>query len=192
MGPLAVLDLAGLDVTWRIRQSRRELIAHDASYARLGDELYALGRFGQKTGRGYYRYEGREKQDDPEVMELALRLSRQLDIVQRSISDREILERCLYSLIDEGARALGEGIAYRSTDCDVIYVEGYGFPRWRGGPMHYASEIGLPSVLEGLERYRVELGKYGAMWFEASQLLRERAAAGAGFETLDPSRKHSI
>jgi 3-hydroxyacyl-CoA dehydrogenase len=188
MGPLAVLDLAGLDVTWRIRQSRRELIAHDASYARLGDELYALGRYGQKTGRGYYRYEGRQKKDDPEVMELALRLSKELDIVQRSISDREILERCLYSLIDEGARVLEEGIAYRSADCDVVYVEGYGFPRWRGGPMHYAGEIGLRSVLAGLERYRVELGRYGAMWFEASQLLRERAAAGAGFETPDRSR----
>ena len=188
MGPLAVLDLAGLDVTWRIRQSRRELIAHDPSYARLGDELYGLGRYGQKTGRGYYQYEGRQKKDDPEVVELAVRLSRQLDITRRSIGDGEILERCLYSLIDEGARVLEEGIAYRSSDCDVIYVEGYGFPRWRGGPMHYAGEIGLGSVLEGLERYRDALGEYGAMWFEPSRLLRERAGGGGRFEPLGHAR----
>ena len=187
MGPLAVLDLAGLDVTWRIRQTRRALIAHDPSYARLGDELYALGRFGQKSGRGYYRYEGRERKDDPEVTELALRVSQELGIARRSITDREILERCLYSLIDEGARVLEEGIAYRAGDCDLVYVEGYGFPRWRGGPMHYAREIGLQSVVAGLERYRSELREYGAMWFEASQLLRERAAAGGGFETLEYS-----
>jgi 3-hydroxyacyl-CoA dehydrogenase len=187
MGPLAVLDLAGLDVTWRIRQTRRARIAHDPSYARLGDELYALGRFGQKSGRGYYRYEGRERRDDPEVTELALRASQELGIARRSITDREILDRCLYSLIDEGARVLEEGIAYRSGDCDLVYVEGYGFPRWRGGPMHYAREIGLQSVVAGLERYQSELREYGAMWFEASQLLRERAAAGGGFETLEYS-----
>jgi 3-hydroxyacyl-CoA dehydrogenase len=187
MGPLAVLDLAGLDVTYRIRESRRAQIAHDLSYARMGDELYALGRFGQKTGRGYYRYEGRDRRDDPDIIELAARLAEELGIARRPISDIEILERCLYCLIDEGSRVLEEGIAYRPGDCDLIYVNGYGFPSWRGGPMHYAGEIGLRTVLAALDRYRTTLGDYGAMWFEPSKLLRQLAASAVGFEAFGNS-----
>jgi 3-hydroxyacyl-CoA dehydrogenase len=184
MGPLAVLDIAGLDVTFRIRESRRAEIAADPSYARLADELYALGRFGQKSGRGYYRYAGRERSDDPEVVEIAESLARTLDIPRRSISNQEVLERCLYSLIDEGARVIEERIALRAGDCDVVYVHGYGFPAWRGGPMHHADEIGLARVVAGLEKYREALGNYGAMWFQRSQLLQRLAASGERLGTF--------
>lgn len=172
MGPLAVLDLAGLDVTYRIRQSRRAEISHDPSYAALGDELYRLHRYGQKSGRGFYHYSGRERQEDPEIVTIAQSLARTLGVPQRPVSDTEILERCLYSLIDEGCRVIEEGIASRASDCDVVYVHGYGFPSWRGGPMHYADAIGLDVVASALDRYRTALGDYGKQWFQASELLQ--------------------
>lgn len=185
MGPLAVLDLAGLDVTFRIRESRRCDIAADPSYAKLGDELYALGRFGQKSGRGYYRYEGRERKDDPEVVDLAEAIAGKLGIRRRIITEQEVVERCVYSLIDEGARVLEEGIAARASDCDVIYVYGYGFPAWRGGPMHYADELGAGHVNDAIERYRRALGAYGDQWFQGSQLLKRVAANRERFSAAD-------
>lgn len=191
MGPLAVLDLAGLDVTYQIRQSRRSELAADPSYAKLGDELYALGRFGQKTGRGYYRYEGRQRFDDPEVVEIAEALARSFGIRRRAISDREVQERCVYSLINEGARVLEEGVATRASDCDVVYVHGYGFPAWRGGPMHYADEIGLATITDVIERYRNSLGAYGSQWFQSSDLLKRMAASGERFATFDNQAGHS-
>jgi 3-hydroxyacyl-CoA dehydrogenase len=181
MGVLSVVDLAGNDITYQVRQSRREEIARDPSYQIISDRLYELGRNGQKTKRGFYIYEGRERIDDPEVVELAEKLASELGIERRVISDEEILERCLYTLINEGADILHEGIAYRSGDCDLVWVNGYGFPAWRGGPMQYADEIGLDKVFDSLNKYREKLGAYGAMWFNPSPLLANLVKDGRKF-----------
>lgn len=178
MGVIAMHDLAGIDVSYLIRESRRDAIAHDPSYCKVADELYALGRYGQKTSRGYYRYEGRERHDDPEVVAIAERAAAQLGIVRRTISDAEIHDRCLLMLINEGIQLLDEGIALRSGDIDLVWINGYGFPAWLGGPMHYAESLGLPQVLERIRHYRDSLGSYGAMWFQPAPLLERLVASG--------------
>ena len=134
MGPLAVADLSGIDVFWRIQQ---ELPAAAANGI---DRLYAAGRYGQKTGAGFYKYdESRKPAADPAVLAL-------LQKAHRAISDEEIVERCIYALINEGAKVLEEGIASRAVDIDVIYLTGYGFPTYRGGPMFYADTVGLNKI----------------------------------------------
>ncbi len=171
MGVLSMYDLAGIDVGFHVRESRREEIAHDPSYELVADRLYEMGRYGQKTGRGFYVYEGREQKPDPEVEQLCVDIAAELGIPRREIGDREILERCIYMLINEGADILEEGIAYRPGDIDVVWCNGYGFPRFRGGPMQYADEIGPKTVLDGINHYRESLGEYGRMWFRPSPLL---------------------
>jgi len=171
MGVLSMGDLAGIDVGFSIRESRREALAHDPGYQAIQDALYALGRHGQKTQRGVYQYKGRERIDDPEVDVLAKDLAKKLGIERRVIGDQEILERCLYPLINEGCLILEQGIAERSGDCDLIWVNGYGFPAARGGPMHYASEIGYATVLEGMQKYQRVLGDYGRIWFTPAESL---------------------
>ncbi|MDT4836964.1 Fatty acid oxidation complex subunit alpha [compost metagenome] len=178
MGMLAVQDLAGIDIGYLIRESRRELIARDPSYCKLGDALYQLGRYGQKTGAGFYRYEGRERLDDPLVTELAGGLAAELGIARREISAQEIHDRCLFSLINEGIQLLDEGIALRSSDIDLVYINGYGFPAHVGGPMHYAESLGLDQLLARLQHYRQALGAYGEMWFQPAPLLERLVAAG--------------
>ncbi len=178
MGMLAVQDLAGIDVGYMIRESRREVIGHDASYCKLGDELYALGRHGQKTKAGFYRYEGRERLEDVEVTALAARIADQLGISRRTIGDQEILERCLFGLINEGIQLLDEGIALRSGDIDLVFINGYGFPAWRGGPMHEAQSLGLDHLLARLQHYRHALGQHGETWFQPAPLLERLVAAG--------------
>ena len=181
MGALSMIDLAGNDVSHLVRESHREDIAHDPSYQLMSDKLYDQGRYGQKTGRGFYIYEGREKLADAEVDELAKQAAAELGITRRSISDQEIFERCIYMLINEGADILDEGIALRSSDCDIVWVNGYGFPAFRGGPMQYADEIGLDKVLDSINQYRTRLGEYGAMWFKPSPLLEKLVAEGRTF-----------
>ncbi|WP_447740482.1 3-hydroxyacyl-CoA dehydrogenase NAD-binding domain-containing protein [Pseudomonas laurentiana] len=178
MGPMAMHDLAGIDVSFLVREARREAIAHDPSYCRLADDLNALGRFGQKTGRGAYLYEGRERKEDYEVITLAERIAGELNIVRRPIAAQEIHDRCLYMLINEGLQLLDEGIAERSSDIDLVWINGYGFPAWLGGPMQYAEEVGLERVLAGIRQYRQSLGEYGQMWFEPAPLLERLVAAG--------------
>ena len=178
MGIISVADLAGIDVSYRVRESRRDAISHDPTYHAIQDRLFELGRYGQKTGRGSYFYEGREKKNDPEVMTLCKQLAQEHGIQRRQISDQEVLERCLYPLINEGIQILDEGIAYRSGDCDLIWVNGYGFPAWRGGPLHYAGEIGLDTVLTGMNHYHKALGEYGEMWFKPVPLLEKLATEG--------------
>ena len=185
MGPITMMDMIGLDVLYHMREGNRDAIAHDPGYAVMGDELCSLGRYGQKTGRGYYLHEGRKQQDDPEIITLAERLAAELGVTRRDIGEDEILERCLYPLIDEGARILEEGIAYRAGDIDLIYTNGYGFPVWRGGPMHYADEIGLDKVYASLNRYRRELGAYGEKWFRPSELLQKLADSGQTFNEYE-------
>ncbi|MGO4310721.1 3-hydroxyacyl-CoA dehydrogenase NAD-binding domain-containing protein [Pseudomonas sp. KB_15] len=178
MGVLAMHDLAGIDVSFLVRESRRDVIAHDLGYCKLADALYALGRFGQKTSRGYYLYEGRERKDDPQVVALAERIAGESGIQRRAISDQEIHDRCLLMLVNEGIQLLDEGIAQRSSDIDLVWINGYGFPAWRGGPLHYAEGLGLAQVLGRISHYRESLGAYGAMWFQPAALLGRLVACG--------------
>ncbi|WP_448680716.1 3-hydroxyacyl-CoA dehydrogenase NAD-binding domain-containing protein [Pseudomonas nicosulfuronedens] len=178
MGVLSMTDLAGLDVTFLVRDSNRAAFAHDPSYFRIGDELNALGRHGQKTARGFYLYEGRERREDPEVLALAKRLAGELNVAQHAISDEEIHDRCLFMLINEGIQLLDEGIALRAGDIDLVWVNGYGFPGWLGGPLHYAERLGLGKVLDGIRHYRDSLGDYGRMWFQPAPLLERLVAGG--------------
>ncbi|WPP46539.1 3-hydroxyacyl-CoA dehydrogenase NAD-binding domain-containing protein [Pseudomonas sp. AN-1] len=178
MGVLSMYDLVGIDVGYLIRTPLREALATDPSYYRVADELYALGRYGQKTGRGMYIYEGRERHDDPEVLAMAERLAAELGIQRRVISDQEIHDRCLFVLINEGIQILDEGIALRAGDIDLVWTCGYGFPTWLGGPLHYAEHLGLERVLGGLNQYREQLGAYGEQWFKPAALLERLVAAG--------------
>ena len=178
MGIHAMADLAGIDVGARVRQERRSEIAHDPAYQAVQDRLFELGRLGQKTGRGSYIYEGQTRVEDPEVVQISKELATRHGVAHRQIDDQEILERCLYPLINEGFLILEEGMATRPGDCDLIWVNGYGFPDWRGGPMHYADEVGLPRILDRMNHYRQSLGAYGEMWFTPAPLLEELANTG--------------
>ena len=135
MGPLAVRDLAGIDVGFMIRKGRR--LPADESFSPILERLVAAGRLGQKAGQGYYRYDGRTRMPDPEVLALIEGVSRDSASGGGGIPDEEILERLLHPLVNEGARILEEGIALRAGDMDVVYVNGYGFPAYRGGPMFW-------------------------------------------------------
>jgi len=179
MGPNAVSDLAGLDVGYRIRRERADR-PRDPRYYRAADLLVEAGRLGQKAGRGFYLYPqgSRKRVRDPEVEALIVAESQRLGVARREISETEIRERCLFALINEGARLLGEGIASSAADIDAIWCNGYGFPRFRGGPMFYADTLGLATVLEGLERYAREQG--AEIWSPAP-LLVELVAQGLCF-----------
>ncbi|TLY60345.1 MAG: 3-hydroxyacyl-CoA dehydrogenase [Gammaproteobacteria bacterium] len=176
MGPLAVRDLAGNDVGYLIRKSRK--LPPDERRSPLLQRLVEQGRLGQKTGKGFYRYEGRTRIADPEVLELIEGVSRELGIERREIDDREILERLLHPLVNEGARIVDEGIALRASDIDVVYVNGYGFPAYKGGPMYWAERAGLTHVVETMRRLAPS---HGARWRPAP-LLERLAASGQGWK----------
>ena len=178
LGPLATGDLAGLDVGWRIRKEYRHLEKPGVRQPIVGDRLCEFGRFGQKTGAGWYRYdENRRAKPDPEINELARKWAIEAGIPQRNISSQEIVERCIYALVNEGARILEEGVALRAVDIDIIYVNGYGFPPYRGGPMWYADTVGLEKVCERIcDFHRL----YGELW-EPAPLLKRLAAQGTSF-----------
>ena len=185
MGPFTMGDMAGLDIGYYVRQSRQAFISHDPAYGAVADRLVEMGRNGLKTGRGAYNYDAgsRVPIPDPEVLDIARKEAERLGVPQRTdISDEEIMVRVLYTLINEGAHILDEGIAAKSSDIDVIYVYGYGFPVYRGGPMQYADEIGLSTILEKLTAYRDQLGDYGKMWLEPSDLLVKLAQEGGSFK----------
>jgi len=178
MGVFRMLDFAGIDVSFLIRNSNGAATAYDKSYCRLGVELYALGRYGQKTGRGYYLYEGHNCKEDDEVVVLAERLANELEVPRRPIDSQEIHDRCMFMLINEGIQLLSEGIAMQASDIDLVWINGYGFPAHLGGPMHYAEQIGLNKVLAGIQYYRDVLGEYGHMWFQPAPLLERLVAVG--------------
>jgi 3-hydroxyacyl-CoA dehydrogenase len=186
MGPFTMGDMAGQDIGYFVRQSRQEFIKHDPSYCIIADKLVEQGRVGLKVGKGAYLYaEGsRAPIPDPAVAEIAKQEADRLGIKQRKISEQEILERIIFPLINEGALILEEGIAAKSSDIDVIYVYGYGFPVYRGGPMQYADEIGLKTVYDAMCKYRDELGEYGGHWFQPSPLLKKLAEQGKRFSDL--------
>lgn len=176
MGPFAVADLAGLDVDWRMRQSRPR--AEGEHYPRAADRLCELGRYGQKTGAGWYRYEpgSRTPVPDPEAVEIAHALAREDGIAQRVVSDEEIVERAVLQLVNAGAELLGEGIAERASDVDAVWLHGYGFPRWRGGPLFYGARRGWRDIAKRLEAYAA---KSGERWMPAPAIL---AAARDGVD----------
>jgi 3-hydroxyacyl-CoA dehydrogenase len=186
MGPNAVGDLAGLDVGYRVRRERTDL-PDDPRYYRVADLLVEQGRLGQKSGRGMYRYPigSRQREVDPEVAPLIRTEAARLQVAPCTHADEEILERCLYALINEGAAILGEGIAAAPRDIDVIWCNGYGFPRGRGGPMAYADSIGLARVHAGIRRLAA---RHGARYWSVTPLLAELAAAGGTFAAWHSSR----
>ena len=172
MGPVSMADMAGIDIGCMAAEANREDWQDDASYQALQFKLREMGRLGQKTQMGVYRYEGRDKISDPEFQTLCESLAAELGIERRDISQKEITERCIFALINEGADILSEGIASRYSDIDMIYLNGYGFPAYRGGPMHYANEIGLDFIVQRFEHYREALGEYGERWFRISPYLQ--------------------
>jgi 3-hydroxyacyl-CoA dehydrogenase len=179
MGPFRMSDLAGNDVGWAIRRRRA---AEDPVYvySTTADRLCELGRFGQKTGAGWYDYVPGERAARPSAVvdDMVVRHSAEIGISRRAIGDDEIVERLVYALVNEGARLLEERVAQRASDIDIVYLTGYGFPRWRGGPMFYADTVGLPRVVEAIERFA--RGYQGQAWAPAPLLVR-LAAEGRGF-----------
>jgi 3-hydroxyacyl-CoA dehydrogenase len=185
MGPLAVRDLAGNDVGFLIRKGRK--LPPDERSSPILERLVSAGRLGQKTGKGFYRYEGRTRIADPEVTALIEDVSRELGIRRRDIPDTEILDRLLHPLINEGARIVAEGIAIRASDIDVVYVNGYGFPAYKGGPMFWAQQAGLERVVATMGRLAPT---HGARWRPAP-LLERLAASGEGWDSLPPGARHA-
>ncbi|HUQ94732.1 MAG TPA: 3-hydroxyacyl-CoA dehydrogenase NAD-binding domain-containing protein [Bryobacteraceae bacterium] len=178
MGPLQVGDLAGLDVGWRIRKEFQHLEVPGVRKPRMEDRLCELGRYGQKTGAGWYRYdENRRPWRDAAVNDLIATVRAESAISPRAISAAEITGRLLYALVNEGARILEEGMALRAVDIDIIYVNGYGFPAYRGGPMFYADTVGLPKVLEKIREFNRQ---HGVLWAPAP-LLERLAEEGKSF-----------
>lgn len=183
MGPFALSDLAGIDVGWRVRQHREPSRPKHLRYSEIADRLYEMGRYGQKTRKGWYNYEegSRIPMPDPEVVDLVVRTSRELKIDRREISDEEILQRCIYPLINEGARILEEGIVQRASDLDIVWLYGFGFPRYRGGPMFYADSIGLRHVYEVMQGF-CEIHED---WLEPAPLLERLAREDKTFAEWD-------
>jgi 3-hydroxyacyl-CoA dehydrogenase len=178
MGPLATGDLAGLDVGWRIRKEYRHLEVSGIRQPFTEDRLCELGRYGQKTGAGWYKYDDqRRATPDPLVAELISKWVAEAGIAQRQISAAEIADRCLYALVNEGARILEEGYALRASDIDIIYINGYGFPAHRGGPMWYADTVGLKQVYERVSEFQRQ---HGEIW-QPAPLLKRLAEQGKTF-----------
>jgi len=182
MGPFAMLDLAGNDVGWRIRKRQRAEKPSNLRYSHIADRICERGRFGQKTGAGWYRYEpgSRTPIPDPEVEEIIVQASKEQGIARRTFTAEEIVERCLYPLINEGARILEEGIAIRASDVDVVWMNGYGFPRYRGGPMFYADTVGVGRVYERMAAFHAEHGEL----MKPAPLLERLAKEGGRFGAL--------
>jgi 3-hydroxyacyl-CoA dehydrogenase len=186
MGPCATSDLAGIDVGWRIRKGQPKPPPGERYSGAVADRLAEMGRFGQKTGAGFYRYEAgsRTPLPDPAVDAVIADVSRELGIVRREVSDEEVFERCMYAMINEGAKILDEGIALRASDVDTVWINGYGFPAHRGGPMFLADTLGLAKILARVR----ELEKvHGKVW-QPSPLLIKLAESGGTFASLDAQR----
>ena len=180
MGPFQMADLVGLDLGWRARELAAKPLAERKPGERLADALCEQGRFGQKNGRGIYNYRpgSRAPESDPGVAELIEDLAGELGYLRGPPSNgEEIVRRTVFPLVNIGAALLEEGVARTASDIDIVYVYGYGFPAWRGGPMHYAEQLGLDSVLADIRKLHA---RFGARWAPAQRLV-ELAAAGRGF-----------
>ncbi len=186
MGMFAVDDMAGVDVAWRVRQELKHFSEPGVRKPLVADRLYEMGRLGQKTGKGWYRYDdARRGVTDDEVIALIRAESAKAGIAQRTFSDQEIVDRSVLALVNEGARVLDEGYALRASDIDVVYTNGYGFPSWRGGPMFFADRLGLAEVLA---RVRALEAEHGERWSPAPLLVR-LAETGGTFRGLDQARR---
>jgi 3-hydroxyacyl-CoA dehydrogenase len=172
MGILAVFDLAGVDIGVHIHRTNAHLYPPDPTYYQADFALFDAGRLGQKNGKGYYRYEkgDRNRYDDPDAIEILRAAAARLGVEPQEHTKEEIVERCLYPLLNEGFRILEEGIAIRASDIDVVWTSGYGFPRYRGGPMFHAETIGLKTLLDGMLKYKE---RFGPMHWEPAGLLVE-------------------
>jgi 3-hydroxyacyl-CoA dehydrogenase len=179
MGPFRMSDLAGNDIGWYIRK-RRAIESPDIAYSKTADLLCEQGRFGQKTGAGWYDYKAGDRKAYPSqlVNDMIVQHARDTGLARRAIADAEIVERLVYALVNEGANILEEGIALRASDIDMAYLAGYGFPLHRGGPMFYADSVGLPNVLASIRKYAA--GRHGEAWQPAPLLVR-LAGEGKGF-----------
>jgi 3-hydroxyacyl-CoA dehydrogenase len=188
MGILAVFDMAGIDVGVNVHRTNAHRYPPDPTYYQADAALHAAGRLGQKTGKGFYRYEkgDRTRHDDPEALEILKRRASELGIAPLEHTDAEIEERCLYPLLNEGLRILEEGIAQRAGDVDVVWCMGYGFPRYRGGPMFYADTLGLPALLAGMEKYK---SRFGPMHWEPAPLLVRLVREGRTLADWDKERR---
>jgi 3-hydroxyacyl-CoA dehydrogenase len=185
VGPFGMQDIAGIDVGWRIRQYLKSVgkTRAEGPQSAVPDRLYEMGRYGQKTGAGWYKYEAgsRTRIPDPIVEEVAAEEAAKRGVTRRAISDDEIIARIMTALANEGARVLQEGFAIRASDIDVVYVHGFGYPRHRGGPMFYADTVGLPTVLARVKEYRQQFGDY----WQPAPLLEQLVAEGRGFHGND-------
>jgi 3-hydroxyacyl-CoA dehydrogenase len=181
VGPYGMQDIAGIDVGARIRQYLASVgkTRAEGPQSEVPDRLFEMGRYGQKTGAGWYRYEpgSRERIADPLIDQLAQEAAAKRGIIRKPIDDDEILARIMTALANEGAKVLEEGFAQRASDIDVIYCYGFGFPRYRGGPMFYADTVGLPAILERVKAYRARFGDY----WQPAPLLEQLVASGHGF-----------
>jgi 3-hydroxyacyl-CoA dehydrogenase len=177
MGPNAVCDLSGIDVFRNLLAEWRERPS-DPSFCRMVDVLHGMKRLGQKTGSGFYRYAGRNPTPDPEVMAIAAREAKALGIAPQAAGDAEIAERLMCALVNEGARVLEDGIARSAGDIDVIFANGFGFPRWRGGPMFHADTIGPRKVYDAICGYRQ---RYGERYWTPAPVLERLAKSGGTF-----------
>jgi 3-hydroxyacyl-CoA dehydrogenase len=187
MGILAVFDMAGVDVGVNVHKANAERYPPDPTYYQADFALVEAGRLGQKNGKGYYRYlpGDRARHDDPEAIAILQQRARQLAVAPQAHSEQEIIERCLYPLINEGFRILEEGVAQRASDIDVVWSAGYGFPRYRGGPMFHAETIGLPALLAGLDRYRA---RFGPMHWQPAPLLMQLVREGKSIADWESER----
>ena len=187
MGILAVFDMAGVDVGVNVHKANADKYPPDPAYYQADMALHAAGRLGQKTGKGYYQYKpgDRNRYDDPEALALIAARAKAVGVAPRQHSEAEILERCLYPLMNEGFRILEEGVVLRASDIDVVWTSGYGFPRYRGGPMFHAEAIGLNTVLDGMLKYRAQ---FGPMHWEPAQLLVELVKSGRSIADWERAR----
>jgi len=187
MGILAVYDMAGIDVGYKTREERRHLLPKDPTFYRPTAMLTERGWLGQKTGRGYYRYDGAERRRTPdaEVVALLAAEAARLAVPQRQPAAEEIVERCLYAMINEGALLLEQGIALRASDIDVVYTSGYGFPRYRGGPMFYADTVGLKKIYQRILEFRRDLDP---QYWTPAPLLEKLALSGSSFAQWQASQ----
>lgn len=179
MGPFAMRDLSGLDIGQAIRKRQRAALPAHLDFPTVSDKLCAAGMLGQKTGAGYYRYEpgNRTPLENPELAPMLEAASREKGIERRELDEQYIVERCIFALVNEGAKILEEGIAQRSSDIDIIYLNGYGFPPFRGGPMFYADSVGLDTVLARVKELHARCGD----WWKPAPLLEKLAAEGGTF-----------
>jgi 3-hydroxyacyl-CoA dehydrogenase len=174
-----MIDMAGNDISWAVRK-RRAIEAPGVTFSKNADLLCEMGRFGQKTGAGWYDYKPGDRKAYPSdvVNQMIVKHSADIGVTRRKIGDQEIVERLVYALVNEGAKILEEGIAMRASDIDMVYLTGYGFPLYRGGPMFYADTVGLQNVMMAMEKYAV--GPNADAW-KPAPLLVKLAAEGTTF-----------